>query len=201
MFFCPNCDNSFDITRSVVQKGGAPDETSESMSESSDIYSTVINKIISHEQVTEEEIENIAPQTLFKSQAFKKLKSKQKELVYNQIQDLLPKQKKKIIREDEDKPLEENLAFFICNGCGFTKRIQPQTLIFSRTSESIAQSYVAGDYSDMLHSDILPRTRKYTCINDDCPSHKDAKKREASFFRLNNSYKVRYICHACGSDF
>lgn len=202
MFFCPDCNNSFDITRTVAQKGGADDEFSDTTaSEDTGKNYELIQKIINNQPASVEDIEEISQQDLFKSSSFKKLKSKQRELVYNKIQDLLPKSKKKLIVEGEEKLIEENLAFFICNNCGLTKKIQPRTLIFSRASESISQTYVSGNYKDMIHSDILPRTRKYVCPNQKCESHHDAEKREAVFFRLNNSYQVKYICQACGTDF
>jgi DNA-directed RNA polymerase subunit M/transcription elongation factor TFIIS len=201
MFFCPECNNSFDITRTVTQKGGANENDVSDTTETLDKYSAIIQKISANQSISVEDIENLDQQDLFKSQSFKKLKQKQREIIYNKIQDMLPKQKKKIFANKDDNPIDDNLAFFICNNCGFTKKIQPKTLIFSRASESISQTYVSGNYKDMLHSDILPRTRRYVCPNAECISHKDADKREAVFFRLNNSYKVKYICQACETDF
>ena len=114
---------------------------------------------------------------------------------------MLPKDQKKVFKDIVDKTDDQEKAFFICNNCGFIKRIEPRTLIFSRTSESISQSYDINEYNDMLNSKILPRTRKYVCPNSKCISHNDSYQREAVFFRLNNSYKIKYICNACGTDF
>ena len=86
---------------------------------------------------------------------------------------------------------------FICSNCGYSKVIDPRTLLFSRTSKNVAESYVANDVVNMAFSDIIFRTRKYICSNDKCESHKDPEKREAIFFRMNNSYKVKYICDTC----
>jgi hypothetical protein len=185
MFFCPNCNYAFDIARTSTQKGGAE-------------YETMIQAILNKE---EPDMSKVNLEDLVKSSAYKKLKSKQKEYVYNTIQDLLPKEDKKLIQEKTDKIGDQEKAFFVCNNCGFLKKIDAQTLIFSRTSESISQSYNVQDFSDMLNSDILQTTRKYVCPNEKCESHKDPMKREAAFFRLNNTNKIKYICRTCSVSF
>ncbi len=138
---------------------------------------------------------------LTKSMEYKKLKQDEKESVFNKIQDLMPKKDKKLV---ENKPVDasdDNLAFFVCSNCGYSIKINEGTRIFSRTSDDVSQTYGTDDYSDMLHSSILPRTRKYICPNKKCESHKNPIKREAVFFRKNNSYEVVYICGACETTF
>ena len=183
MFFCPDCDNAFDITRLATQQGGA-DETAipttfpKKKEDKGDKYEIIINKILEG-QTNSTDFANLDPQSILHSEAFKKLKSKQREYVYNKIQDAMPKQQKVTRLENESKKvnLDDNLAYFICKNCGLTKKIQPKTLIFTRTSEDIAQSYVSGNYDDMLDSDILPHTRKYICPNKECSSHTNPEKR------------------------
>lgn len=200
MFFCPNCNYAFDITKSSsTQKGGVVEESSENISDTLDQYGKIIKAILDKEDPGD--LTKISIDNLLKNTTYKKLKNKQKEYVYNVVQDLLPKTDKKLLQEKTDKLGDQNKAFFVCNNCGFLKKIEPQTLIFSRTSESISQSYSVQDFSDMLHSNILPITRKYNCPNEKCESHKDTSKLEASFFRLNNTNKIKYICRTCGTDF
>ncbi len=211
MFFCPNCNYAFDITRtSTNQKGGTlgdqelvgevSDTSSDNLLGGQDAYEAIIKSIINKEEAVGD-VSKLSVENLVKSPAYKRLKTKQKEYVYNTIQDLLPKEDKKLLQEKADKFGDQNRAFFVCNNCGFLKKIEPKTLIFSRTSETISQSYNVQDFSDMLDSDILPITRKYDCPNEKCESHKDTSKLEASFFRLNNTNKVKYICRTCGTDF
>ena len=200
MFFCPVCNNIFNITRASGQLGGAKKDIDTSSDEhlSGTDYEKIIEQILSGHDV--DDIENLSFDDFIKSPSYKKLKSKQKELVYNKIQDLLPNENKKIIKEGDVKPQTE-FAYFKCNNCGFLKKIDDGTLIFSRVSSDISQSYVTSDISTMVHSDILPRTRKYICPNDKCVSHKDSMKREAVFFRMNNTPRVKYICTACNTNF
>lgn len=232
MFFCPNCDTVFDITKVTNQNGGnlknvlLNDSTTESLSELTseslsenlfsddsfdknpqygkgnniDDYETIIKKIINNELLSKDMIINISLDELSKSPSFKKLKIKQKEYVYNKIQDLLPVDKKKILSDDNVYQPKDS-AYFICNNCGIMKKINEGTLIFSRVSSNIAQSYSTSDYNSMVYSDILPRTRKYICPNDTCDSHTDPIKREAVFFRMNNTFKIKYICTACHTSF
>ena len=126
-----------------------------------------------------------------------KLKSVEKEYVHNKLNDLLPLNKKKIA---DGKQITDN-AQFICNNCGYTEKIKAGTLIFSKYSNDISQSYSTDDSSIMEFSDILPRTRKYKCPNSECVSHNDLSKREATFFRMNNNVKIKYICNACHTSF
>lgn len=192
MYFCPNCNNIFDITRNPQEEkaktkvgGGSKD------------YTTIIEKILRNEEVLEKDVVNLNLSTLIKETDYKKLKVKEKELVYNKIQELLPPEKK-IIKDLNDEKSDK--VYFICKNCGFLKPVVDGTLIFSRVSTDISQTYTSTDEASlkaMTNSDILPKTRKYVCTNDKCVSHKDPSKREACFFRMNNSYKVKYICMAC----
>lgn len=233
MFFCPNCDNMYDIARSIPQSGKGrldiklSNESSESFlsidstklsitddivdtdisvqsggkkSDDSDNYGDLLSKILD-ETVTSTDFKNIDVDELLKSASYKKLKVRHKEFIYNKIQDMLPTNKKKITKNVIEKSEEELMAFFICNNCGYAKKIEPGTKIFSRTSEDISQNYAVADYKEMLNSKILPYTRKYICPNKKCESYNDPSKREAVFFRLNNSYKVKYLCTTCGTDF
>lgn len=205
MYFCPNCNNGFDITKASQQFGGYIIDSSESESSSADniqdggqkpnkLYEDIIEKILSDKPVTENILE-LNFDDFIKSSEYKKLKIKSKELIFNKIQDLLPTEKKLISKETTKIPTD--IAYFICNNCGYLKKISEGTLIFSRSSKNIAQLYATSDINMMTNSDILPRTRRYICTNDSCISHKDPAQREAIFFRMNNTYKIKYICLAC----
>ena len=192
MYFCPNCNNVFDITKNPHEKnddqiGGAKN------------YQSLINKIINKEDVNKSDLQNVSLDELSKDISYKKLNSEQKKLVYNKIQQLLPVDKKLV--KDLAGDVSPDKAYFICRNCGFLKPLNDNTLIFSRVSSDISQSYTSSDPIDMANSDILPRTRKYICPNNNCISQVDSTKREACFFRINNSYKIKYICLACRTWF
>ncbi|AYV76934.1 MAG: DNA-dependent RNA polymerase subunit Rpb9 [Barrevirus sp.] len=189
MYFCPNCNNIFDITKNPKEKqvGGQRNKTND--------YAELIGKILEKENLTKEDIESLSVDDLIKDPTYKGLSNEEKVFVYNMASDLVPKNVEEI-EEKAGTPTSDK-AYFICKNCGYLKPINEQTLIFSRVSSELAQSYVSSDIVELAHSDILPKTRKYICSNSKCVSHTDKEKREACFFRLNNSYKIKYICLAC----
>ncbi len=190
MYFCPNCNNVFDIKK-VGQTGGG---------KANGDFADVIKKIIANKALNDDELSALPFDDVVKSDAYEKLKPKQKELVINRLQDALPIDKKKFAQQSTPKANIGKVCF-VCNNCGFTKPIEGRTLVFSKVSNDISQSYSTSDYKEMGYSDILPRTRKYVCPNPKCISHTDLEKREASFFRTNNTFKIKYNCHACGIVF
>ena len=205
MFFCPNCNNSFDIKKySGFQKGGAEFSESSTVSTSQtggDRIDDLIDKFLQGEEVTEKDISGITLQDLSKNAIYKRLKSKQKEEIYNKLQDMLPKEEKRLIQEQVLTKDDDIFAMFECTNCGYLKKIDAGTRVFSKSAKSVSQSYTVADYKSTVHSDILPRTRRYVCPNDKCVSHKDITKRKAVFMRRNNSNIVRYVCTACDTDF
>lgn len=208
MYFCPKCDTVFDIEKgSEDLKGGSNkkiiSESSENISTSStqskggaDI-DEIIKKILAKEELDDNILKEISLNDLIKNSEYKKLKTQNKEFVYNKFLDLLPLDKKNL-------PFDQkitDMAYFICKNCGYSEKMKPGTLIFSKVSSDISQSYKTEDIKTMKYSDILPKTRKYKCPNSKCESHTDLNKREASFFRMNNTHRVKYICHACDTSF
>lgn len=195
MYFCPNCNNIFDVTSNPHEE-----QAKTKVGGRSNDYADVIDMILKEKEVTAENVKNLRLNTLVKEPKYKKLKAKEKELVYNKIQELLPEDKKIIKEKDEH---DSNKVYFICKNCGYLKPVEDGTLIFNRVSSEISEAYTSTDRASleaMASSDILPRTRKYICDNSDCISHKDPSKREAVFFRMNNSYKVKYLCLACNKN-
>lgn len=189
MFFCPKCNNSLNFG-TIQQSGGATTLSSD------DIIGIILNKApLSFDDVNKAG----GIDAIVSSPQYKKLKVKQKEYVFNKLQDIVPDDQKMYDNPDEiNKP---NNVLFVCNNCGYTEPVKPGTMIFNKSSADISQNYTTSDYKNMLYSNILPFTRNYTCPNDKCDSHKDSMKREATFFRLNNTFKVKYICRACETEF
>jgi len=185
MFFCPNCSNTFDITNKLKtqQKGGAQPNIQD-----------IITKALENKLLSDAETENLTLSVLTESDAYNKLKNKDKEYVYNKLIDVIQKNPK-------HQDIKEHHAYFICTNCGLSEEIKEKTRIFSRSSLEVSKNYATSNIKNMLYSDILPRTRKYTCPNDKCESHKNMDKREAIFFRMNNTYQIKYICVACETSF
>lgn len=97
-------------------------------------------------------------------------------------------------------PLGDKNAFFICKNCGTSEAIPEKQVIIQRSNEESTYNKTI-DYSDMIDAPEVARTRNYICPNSKCESHKNDEKREAVFFRLNNSYKLRYVCVTCKTNF
>jgi len=168
-------------------------------------YNEIIDRIINGPNKNiDDQVDGINFRDFIESTEYKKLTGKEKELVANALGDVLPDNndninKKKL--QDQAKEHIDHKVYFICKNCGYKRKITKQTLIFTKASSDILESYSGGNYNTMKYSSILPRTRKYKCPNANCESHDDSAKREAVFFRLNNTYKVKYICTACDAFF
>ena len=96
MFFCPNCNNAFDITKDTQRGSSSAIQTESSTNvekvaqTGGDLVEDVLNKILNNETVTYEDVKNIPITDITKNENYKKLKPKFKEYVYNKIQDLQP---------------------------------------------------------------------------------------------------------------
>lgn len=186
MNFCPNCNNVFDIAKLNKQQLGGNKLT----------YSTIIKMAIANE-LQEADIKDLDMTDFINTYEYKKLKTKQREIVYNTIQDLLPNDKKNI----EQTVKNTNDIYYKCRNCGYFEKLPARTLISTIVSNNISGNYAISDASNMKYSEIIPFTRKYLCPNEKCISHKDPSKKEAKFFRNNNQYNIKYICLACDTQF
>lgn len=190
MHFCPKCNNMYTITSTVAapkQKGG---------DKSTINYDKLAREILIKRDVTIPE--NIRLDRLVEAPSYKRMSLRDKEYVHNKVSDTL---KKKGVPGFRDGEQGRKNIHFKCLSCGHHETINDRTLIYTSVGSDISQTYEVSDISMMKHSDILPRTRKYVCPNEECVSHKVLSQREAVFFRLNNSYMVRYICVACDTHF
>jgi DNA-directed RNA polymerase subunit M/transcription elongation factor TFIIS len=218
--FCPDCGNSFDISKTApnkqnnnVQSGGddnsseTPDTISssatpkdrrqsrESGSKLEEIIKGILNSTI--KSLPKEIIDSFESSQLEQEPLYKNLSIKNKELVFNTIQNLLPLEKKNITNKTISSYAPE--AYFVCKRCGYHEQIKEGTVVINKTSEMGIHEYEdMSIYADMKHSPFLPITREYICPNKKCVSQTDHSKREARFKRKNNSYNLRFICLACG---
>lgn len=201
MFYCKHCNNTMDIAKTIdnldLSGGGDLTESTVEMT-GGDVMSDIIDKIMSKKKISASEVSNLSLPQLIKHIAYKKLKSNEKERVYNTINDLLPKDKK-VKKQTNEKNSSSNSAFFICNNCGHHEAIKPKTMIYSKSMEGGKSTIVVEDQESKVYSNILPRTRQYTCPKKECVSHKDINKRIAVFYRLSGSYRMGYTCMACKS--
>jgi len=193
MFFCPNCNNAYDISKdslnTKVQSGGSDENDFKNL-----IKSAIDGE---SEQIIKRHIEKVNIPLFLKSPVYKKLTSKEKELVFNRVQDTLPNDKKILMKNKSLELSDSNIAHFVCKNCIYNQKIKEGTRIYSKTSDS-STSLTSTENIDMkIYSDILPITRKYLCPNSDCPSHKNISLKEAIIFRSKDSFKTKYICKTC----
>lgn len=181
IMFCPNCNNTFDITKTVQQTGSAKEIN----------YKKLIDEIINQ---TEDSIDfsKINKEDLLKSKEYLNLDDEKRTFVSNKLlnTELKP-------QYDQNK----NAAYFNCNNCGNIKPIKPGTLIYTKTSNDVSQNYISSNLSYMNHSTILMHTKNYTCPNKNCETHKKSILKDAKMFKPNNSYAVKYICTVCETFF
>ena len=181
MKFCPNCStllkivDSIDDLQSQTGGGGKYTELIQTLIQSDSLPDTI-------------NISNISEIT--QSPEYKNLSIEDQELVYNKIQEILPKNKKKPI-DKKTTSTDTKLIYYVCVDCSFYKELQPKTLIYSETKNKLDTNI--PDLSYMVHNSILPRTTQYTCINDECSSHADGG--IAVYMRYNN--KIINICETC----
>ena len=218
MFFCPKCDNMFSITKNppVLQQFGGKNElldtpttptTPTTVSDSSDIpkntnnidYNDIVNQILRNNNINLDDyninIDNINKIT--KLDVYKKLTPQYKEIVYNRLMDFLSIEDKKkasfVVSTDQISS-----AYFICNNCAYFEPINNGTVVISKISHYESRDKIDHtDYKNISHIKTLPHTRNYICHNDKCESHSDHSKRDAVFYRLHGSYRVRYVCKQC----
>jgi fructose-specific phosphotransferase system component IIB len=203
MFFCPICSYALDLSKTVpkVQVGGDLSDTTdlETVSEQKGgalELEKLIDIILKDNEIKTENVKGIDMTIVVKDKNFKRLTVQEKNKVFNSIQDALPKAEKKLIKNKKKFDFKDT-AYFICKNCGFNKEIESETLIYSKTNEVSSNITMPESYIDLINDHTLPRTIRYSCTNKDCVSHTNINKKEAVFFRIGKTFRVRYICTAC----
>jgi hypothetical protein len=206
MFFCPNCDNIYSITKNPPvqptqgQQGGKQYSESDTPTSISDSETNSDNDIISMILKTgnyNKEINMKTIDEIIKTASYKKLSSKDKVFVKNKLMEQLPQEEKIKMMETITAKTASN-AYFICKNCGTYEQITQGTLVMSKLSTEGNHDFIDNtNYKNMIHVKTLPITRNYICPNDKCASHKDHEKREAVFFRMGTQYRIRYVCKTC----
>jgi hypothetical protein len=104
--------------------------------------------------------------------------------------------------ENVDKLTDELKAYFICKNCGNSEQIKLGTTLFTKNYNNVIKTNInTNNVKNYKEVSYYPRTREYMCPNNKCVTHNDHTKREAVFFRVENTYKVTYVCTACDTHF
>jgi hypothetical protein len=164
------------------------DEEEKELEEQNKLIEQIINKFTNDETVTDTELNDIKIDKLIKHKLYIKLDKKTKAIIQDKLH---------IHTEKLD---DATNAYYICKNCYYSKVIEPETLILTRANGTVSDNYINLDkLKNRIHSNILPYTRDYICINDKCPTNTKGEIKEAVFFRLNGSLQVWYACKICES--
>jgi hypothetical protein len=190
MSFCKICSNLYNIGKAldsaVLQKGGKLSEDA------------IIQNILDGQIINPSILQELKLDKLVKNTIYAKLSQVDKEYVYN------------LIAHTHEQPLEEkgkdtkeisdnNTVYYYCQKCGFSEKLQPQTLIFSNITDNTLRNVINDNYTNLKYDNTLPRTRNYNCHNKKCETHKNKKIKEAVFYRQYNSYITSYVCTVCNT--
>ena len=218
--FCKKCQNFMDITNNVVihsqtQSGGKPDniDSNENIVESSDfdvsseVEVVATKKKNGHIVVLDEsdlidilngnftkELDNYNIKDVTKIPYYNKLSDNQKSLLTTRIFDKLSKNQKN--QKNMDNGIVKD-SYFYCKSCGYYEKIPDKTFIFSRSFDKNNNDLVTNNFLNYKYDNTLPYSKKYNCENKACQTHKDPSIKKAVFYRLNNTYNIRYICTIC----
>ena len=199
MYFCPKCNYSFDISKSI----GSENNEENKVNENNNSIDTIP---VEPENNKENKVLKKVNDAIKVFEANGNLKNYNAEFKFEELEK--NSKFKKLSNENKDK---FNILFnnnnnnnitgaqFKCNNCNFTKEITESVLLYQyEVYDKIDKIKSLEDNELTINNPILPRTQDYICKNISCPTNKNNKmKKEAVFFRDNNSYKLNYICGIC----
>jgi len=190
--FCERCDNILDISRTPLAETIDEDTTTPTaVSSDEDInYENILQKIEKGENISEDELKLIDIKDMTKNDYYKKMSKKGE--VKKQIIDMI---------EDMGNSDENTQAYMVCRNCAFTKPIKGRFRILTKNPEGVtaAHDYInEASYRNRVHMRTMPRTRDFSCPNNDCPSYTQKANNEAIFFRKSaDAYDTIYVCTNC----
>jgi len=197
MYFCPKCNYSFDISKSI----GSENNEENKVNENNNSIDTIP---VEPENNKENKVLKKVNDAIKVFEANGNLKNYNAEFKFEELEK--NSKFKKLSNENKDK---FNILFnnnnnitgaqFKCNNCNFTKEITESVLLYQyEVYDKIDKIKSLEDNELTINNPILPRTQDYICKNISCPTNKNNKmKKEAVFFRDNDSYKLNYICGIC----
>jgi len=174
MYFCPNCNYLFDISKSNTIESNENKKSIKKVTDAIKLFesNTPFNDYKSEFTIDE----------LNKNIKFKKYSDQDKKKF-----DILF-QTNNIIGVE-----------FKCYNCNFSKGITESVILYQYEIDNKKDKIInIEDNELMCQNPILPRTHDYNCKNTLCPTINNNKlKKEAVFFRDKESYKINYICCIC----
>ena len=194
--------SDFDITDDYIKNN--ENQAEQSLYQISDIISEQeLNEIFGgykkdglNNELKDEDLMDADLSEIIKNPTFLKLSTHKKTMVINKFNEQTQKEIGKISKSTDSIVNKE--CYFYCKTCGYYEVIPDKTFIFSRGDEKKDDVYNLR-FIKYKNDPTLPKTKKYTCINDKCSTHDEPKIKNAVFYRKKGSYITRYICTICDS--
>lgn len=202
MFYCPNCNNIYDITRTIPNTpqqntlvGGAISDTPDAISSTTntiDEIQSIIDFILKNNNINIENLKGYTATDILQSDQYKKLQSKSKNNIAAKLN--------QFEKSNRDNTITN--AYFICRNCGKHEIMKPDTLIIRKNygDTTVSDEVDMDRQKNMAFVKCIPITRNYVCHNIKCESHKNHTKRRAKFYRMPGSFTIRYICLTCSES-
>lgn len=175
MYFCPKCNYSFDIAKTVGSEGNDDEEKMviKKASDAIKLFETTTNF---ENYKAEFKIDDLEKNSKFKK--LSDIDKKKFEVLFN-------------------IPVNSG-AQFKCNNCNYTKDIAESVLLYQYVINDKTNNIKNLEDNELFCSNpTLPRTQDYICKNVLCPTLKNKIKKEAVFYRERETYKINYICTVC----
>ena len=90
-------------------------------------------------------------------------------------------------------------TYFYCSNCGYSEIIKNNTVIFSKSTKVKDNELLNENFLNYKYDKTLPSTKKYNCLNEKCTTHKNPSIKNAIFYRIENSFEIKYICCICNA--
>ena len=172
MYFCPECDYTFDVKKLVSDSSDKIENISS--------LKVALKKIKNNENLNNIKLD-LSIENLEKDEDF----IKQKKHIKTKLIEITNKNNNSIMK-------------FKCLNCNFEKPIN-QTIRLYHLDLNKEDDNISSIEDNKIYANdpILPRTRDYLCKNINCLSHKDTKNKEAVYLKNDYNYKLKYICTIC----
>ena len=172
MYFCPQCNYSFDISKSTSSDVKKILSTPEDVIKRFRAGKDLINYTVSFKK-----------EDLFKHKKIGKLSNEDK----NKLNVLF------------EKTNDFNRIEFKCVNCNFRKPINSSIKLYEIdfVDDNVSKFKSTNENKLLFYNPIYPRTKDYTCKNMNCITHKDSTNKEAVFYKDKKTNLLVYICGVC----
>lgn len=173
MYFCPNCNYAFDITKL------SSTTTAPSKKQINDIAE--VFKLLKNNEDLSKYSATFDKKEIIKTSKYSKLLPKKKDMI-------------NLLFEE----LNFSGIIFKCLNCNNVSKIKETIRLYEYNLKENTDITTNKDQNKLTClNPIYPRTKDYTCKNINCISHKELSKKEAIYYKSKDNYQLTYICCSC----